>query len=445
MSATAKSAVSNAKSKKLYAELERVLPRSLYLYTHLFIESAQGARIKDVDGNEYVDFAGGIGTLNVGHSHPAVTRAIKEQVERFLHTSFHVMPYEGYLRLIEKLVALAPGKFPKKALLFNSGAEAVENAVKIARAFTKRPGIISFENSFHGRTYMAVTLTGKDKPLRHGLGPFPGEVYRAPYPYQYRAPEGMSPEALSRACLKAVEDVMVFQTSPERVAAIIVEPLEGEGGFIPATAEFMQGLRRLCDKHGILLIADEIQTGFGRTGKMFAIEHFGVVPDLMTVAKSIAAGLPLSGVVGRAEVMDAPEVGGVGGTYGGNPVACAAALAVLDVFEKENLVARGQKIGQVLERRFEDIRKKVEFIGDVRGLGPMRALELVKSRKTKEPVAEADAKALITECARRGLLILKAGQYSNVLRCLAPLVITDAELDKGLDILEDVLKEYKPS
>ena len=435
---------STEKSDKLHEKLQRLVARAPYLYTHLFIESAKGAVIKDVDGNSYVDFAGGIGTLNVGHNHPKVVEALHAQADKFLHTSFHVMPYESYLRVAEKLIAAAPGKFAKKAVFFNSGAEAVENAVKMARTFTKRPGIISFENSFHGRTYMALTLTGKDKPYRTAIGPFPGEVYRAPYPYAYRAPEGVSPESLSAHCLEALERVMTYQTSPDRVAAIIVEPVLGEGGFVPATAEFMQGLRKLCDRHGIVLISDEIQTGFGRTGRMFAIEHFGVIPDLVTVGKSLAAGLPLSGVVGRSEILDAPDVGGMGGTYGGNPLALAAALAVFDIFEKEDMLGRSQKLGKTLEARFAALAKKYEVVGEARGLGAMRAVELVRSRKTREPIPEADAKGLIQECARRGLLILKAGQFSNCLRCLVPLVVKDDELERGLEALEAALKEYKP-
>ncbi|MBI4056801.1 MAG: 4-aminobutyrate--2-oxoglutarate transaminase [Elusimicrobia bacterium] len=431
------------KSKKLWSERERLVPKAPYPYTHLFIESAKGATVRDVDGNSYIDFSGGIGVLNVGHNHPKVVAAIREQLEKLIHICFHVMPYESYLKVCERLIAVAPGRFPKKAILFNSGAEAVENAVKAAKAFTKRQGVVSFDLGFHGRTYMALTLTGKDNPYRAGFGPFVPEVYRAPYPYSYRPPEGVSPEEVNRYCVGALERVLTIQTSPHKVAAIIVEALQGEGGFVVPTPGFLPAVRKICDKYGIVLILDEIQSGFGRTGKMFAVEHFGVVPDLMTVAKSLAAGMPLSGVVGRTDILDSVDVGGMGGTYGGNPLSCAAALAVFEIFEKENLVSRAGEVGKIIEDRFKEFKKRFDFVGEERGLGAMRAIELVKNRDTKEPISEEDAKGLLAACAARGLILLKAGLHNNVLRTLVPLTVTDAELEKGLDIMESVLEEYK--
>lgn len=432
-------------SQRLWREMERYVPRAPFHYTHIFADSASGATLKDVDGNDYIDFAGGIGVLNVGHNHPKVVKAVEAQLHKLIHTSFHVAAYESYVQVCKKLTEFAPGRFEKKAILFNSGAEAVENAVKAAKIFTKRPAVVSFDHGFHGRTWMAVTLTGKSSPYRTGLAPFVPEVYRSIYPYPYRPPTGVPADKLGAFCLEQLESVLNTQTRPDQVAAIIVEPVQGEGGFIVPTPDFLPGLRKICDKHGILLIMDEVQSGFGRTGKMFATDNFGVVPDLMTVAKSMGGGLPLSGVVGRADVLDAPGEGALGGTYGGNPLACAAALAVFEIFEQENLVARGVSVGKRIAERFDAFKERFEFVGDSRGLGAMRAIELVKDRKTKEPLGEKDMKAILSACNEEGLIILKAGLYNNVLRALAPLTISDAELDRGLGILENVLSEFKPS
>lgn len=440
----AASAYSTQKSKRLWAERDKVVPKAIYPYTHLFIDSASNATVRDVDGNTYIDFTGGIGTLNVGHCHPKVIQAVEAQLKKFLHICFHVCAYEGYIRVAERLCELMPGSFPKKAVLFNSGAEAVENAVKAARGYTKRAAVISFDYAFHGRTYLALSLTGKYKPYRWGLGPYPTELYRAPYPYPYRPPYGVDSKDVGRFCLDQLEKLFVTSVGPEHVAAIIVEAVQGEGGFVVPTPDFLPALRRICDKHGICLILDEIQTGFGRTGKMFAVEHFGVVPDLMTVAKSIGAGLPLSGVVGRAEILDCVEEGGMGGTYGGNPVSCAAALAVFEVFERENLVARSEKLGKLIAAQFDQFQKDFDFVGESRGLGCMRAIELVVDRKTKEPVSEAAAKKLLEACSSKGLLILKAGVHNNVIRTLVPLTIPEPDLAKGLDILEQALKDFNP-
>jgi 4-aminobutyrate aminotransferase / (S)-3-amino-2-methylpropionate transaminase / 5-aminovalerate transaminase len=382
--------------------------------------SARGALVTDVDGNTFIDFAGGVGCLNVGHSHPHVVQAAQEQLDRFSHTDFTVVPYEVYATLSERLLALAPFTGPAKAAFFNAGTEAVENAVKFARAFTGRQAVIGFEGAFHGRTYLSLALTSKTHPYKQGLGPFAPEVYRVPF-------NDLS--AIRRA----------FQTlvAAEDVAAIVFEPVQGEGGFIPATEEFVRGLRSICDEHGIVLVCDEVQSGFARTGRFFAIEHFGVEPDLITVAKSIAMGIPLSGVLGKAEIMDAPVAGGVGGTFVGNPVAQAAALAVLDVIEDEGLVDRSAAIGETMRARMDSWQARWPQIGDVRGLGAMIAIELVGEDKSP---ATGLASRVVEEALARGLLLLKAGVAGNCIRVLVPLVISDAELDEALDVWESALE-----
>jgi 4-aminobutyrate aminotransferase/(S)-3-amino-2-methylpropionate transaminase len=397
----------------------------------IFIERAAGAEITDVDGNTFVDFVGGVGVANVGHNHPRVVAAITEQAERFLHTDYTVVPYEGYIELAERLGALAPISGETRSAFFNAGAESVENAVKLSRLYTKRQGVIAFEGAFHGRTWMALTMTSKTHPYKEGLGPFAPEVYRAPYPNLYR---GLGADA----AIAALERMFVTQVSPDHVAAIVFEPQQGEGGFIPAPEEFVEGLRRICDEHGIVLVADEVQTGFGRTGRMFAMEHYDVEPDLMIVAKSIAGGLPLSGVIGRAQIMDDPHAGAIGGTFIGNPVALAAACAVLDIFEEEQLVARAQILGDALRARLLAWQSRWPQIGDVRGLGAMIALELVRDPISKEPAPEL-AEAVIHEALQRGLLLLKAGVNGNCIRVLCPLTTSEAELDDGLRAWEDAL------
>lgn len=430
-------------SKRFWTDRERFIPKGLFQYHSICIETASNALVQDVDGNSYIDFAAGIGALNVGHCHPDVVEAVRRQAGQMLHTSIHVAAYPSYIKVCEKLVEAAPGIFPKKAILFNSGAEAVENAVKIARVATGRQGIVGFDLAFHGRTYLAVSLTGKHKPYRQKFGPFPGELYRVPYPYPYRPPEGVRPADLTRHCISRIESLFSASTSPDNVAAVVIEPVLGEGGLVAPPPDFLPALRRLCDRYGILLIADEVQSGFGRTGKMFAMEHSGVVPDLMTVAKSLAAGLPLSGVVGRAELMDAIEPGGLGGTYGGNPLACAAAMAVFDIFEKEDLLSRAVKLGRLVAGRLEALQRSVRVVGDARGLGAMRAIELVRDRRSQEPLSEEDMKRILAQSAERGLLLIKAGQFNNVLRILPPLTIPLPELERGLDILEEVLKGFE--
>ncbi len=374
--------------------------------------------------------------MNIGHTRPEVTRAIAEQAAKFTHTCFSVMMYEPYIALAERLVKLTPGEFPKKALFFNSGAEAVENAVKIARWATGRPAIIVFDNAFHGRTLMTMTMTSKVQPYKYRFGPYAPEVYRAPYPYPYRM--NMTPQEATAFCIQELERMFVGEVAPDQVAAVIIEPVQGEGGFMVAPPGFLRALKAVCEKYNMLFVADEIQSGFGRTGRMFAVEHDGVEPDLMIIAKSMGAGMPISGVVGRAEIMDAPSPGTLGGTYSGNPVACAAALAVLDVYEKEDLAARSREIGHVITQRFLKLQESFPMIGDVRGLGGMVAMELVKDRTTKEPDSHA-ASEILAAAHHRGLVLIKAGMYDNVLRVLVPLCVTDEQLNRGLDIFEDAL------
>lgn len=424
------------KTKKLSELRTRVVPQGPFNVTPYFAERAEGAVVYDVDGKELIDFAGGIGVMNVGHSHPRVVEAIKDQAEKYTHTCFHIVMYEPYMKLAEKLCALTPGSFPKMAMFANSGAEAVENAVKIARYYTKRPSVIAFETGFHGRTLLTMTLTSKVKPYKFGFGPFAPEVYRAPYAYCYRCPFGLNYPICDVACADYLKDFFISHVAAENTAAIIVEPITGEGGFITPPPEYFPKLNKICRDNGIVFIADEVQTGMGRTGKMFAMEHWGVEPDLVTTAKSLAAGMPLSAVVGRKEMMDEPHVGGLGGTYGGNPVCCRAALAVLEVFEEENLLEKAVSLGERVKSRFEEWQKNFEIIGDVRGIGPMMGLELVKDRETKEPAAE-EAKTLVRLCYEKGLIALSCGNFSNVIRTLMPLVITDEQLERGLAIMEE--------
>ena len=398
----------------------------------MFAAEARNATITDVDGNTFIDFAGGVGVINVGHCNPRVVEAIQEQSARFVHTDFTVVPYESYIELAERLGELSPFTGPTRAAFFNSGAEAVENAVKIARLVTGRPAVLAFEAAFHGRTLLAMTMTSKEHPYKTGMGPFAPEVYRAPFPNTYRGPSAA--EALAE-----IERMFTTHVAPSQVAAIVFEPQLGEGGFIPAPPEFVEGLRTICDRHGILMVADEVQTGFGRTGAMFAMEHYSVEPDLITVAKSIAAGLPLSGVIGKAEIMDAPHVGAIGGTYIGNPVALAAALAVLDVFAEDDLVARANVIGDRIRERMLVWQERWPQIGDVRGLGAMLAIELVLDPVTKEPAADLAA-AVITSALERGLILLKAGVAGNCIRVLCPLTIEMAVLDEALATWEQALE-----
>jgi 4-aminobutyrate aminotransferase/(S)-3-amino-2-methylpropionate transaminase len=393
--------------------------------TPVHVESARGAIVRDVEGREYIDFGGGIGVMNIGHSHPRVVAAIKAQADKFTHTCFMVSPYATAIRLADKLCRLTPGDFPKKAVFVNSGAEAVENAVKIARYYTKRPAVIVFDNAYHGRTLLTMTMTSKVKPYKFGFGPFAPEVYRMPFG------DVVGPEKL--------KDFFIKHVNPEAVACVVAEPVQGEGGFIAPPPGYFQELAKICRDNGILFVADEIQSGMGRTGTLFAIEHWNVEPDLVTVAKSLGAGMPIAAVVGRAEIMDSVHAGGLGGTYGANPLACAAALAVLAVFEEEDMLGKSRALGKKLKDRFEKWQKQFKIIGEIRGLGAMLGLAIVKG-DGREPAAD-EAKKLAAFCLERGLIILTCGSYGNVVRVLAPFVITDEQLEKGLTILETGLSE----
>jgi 4-aminobutyrate aminotransferase/(S)-3-amino-2-methylpropionate transaminase len=432
-------AIPGPKSKEILEQRNKYVPKGISNNCNSFVKKAQGALVEDVDGNVYIDFAGGIGTINVGHSHPRVVRALQEQASQFIHTSFNVMMYESYINLAEKLAKLAPGDFDKQVAFFNSGAEAVENAVKIARKYTKRQGIISFTRGFHGRTLMTMTMTSKVKPYKFGFGPFAPEVYKAPYPYVYRRPEGMSEQQYSDMIIEQFETFLLAEVAPETIAAVVMEPIQGEGGFIVPDTAFVKRIREICTQYGILFVADEIQTGFARTGKTFAIEHFDVVPDLMTISKSMGAGVPISGVIGRADIMDAAEVGEIGGTYSGNPLGCRAALTVLDIIESENLNDRAVKIGARVIEKMNLLANRFECIGDVRGLGAMIAMELVKDRQSKTPDKEGVSK-IVKAAGERGLLLLSAGLQGNVIRFLMPLTITDDQLEEGLQILEEAFE-----
>jgi 4-aminobutyrate aminotransferase / (S)-3-amino-2-methylpropionate transaminase / 5-aminovalerate transaminase len=424
--------VPGPRSREILARKERVVADPLSVYLPIVAAEGRGATLTDVDGNTFLDFSGGVGCLNVGHAHPRVVEAVQDQAARFFHTDFTIVPYEVYVTLSERLLAVSPFTGPAKAAFFNAGTEAVENAVKFARAYTKRSAVIAFEGGFHGRTLLSLSLTSKTHPYKAGFGPFAPEVYRVPFPNAYRG-------VTAADALAALERAFATQVAPETVAAIVFEPVQGEAGFIVPSHEFVAGLREICDREGIVLVADEVQSGYGRTGRMFAIEHFAVEPDLITVAKSIAGGLPLSGVLGKAAIMDAPGDNAVGGTYVGNPVAQAAALAVLDVIEDEGLLDRAARIGESVRGRMSAWQERYERIGDVRGLGAMLALELVRDPGTKEPAPEL-ASRVAEEAARRGLLLLKAGVYSNCIRVLCPLVITDSELDEALGAWDEALE-----
>ena len=414
--------MTNAELQKLRTH---VISAGVSSTTPVHVESARGAIVRDVEGREYIDFGGGISVMNIGHSHPRVVAAIKAQADKFTHTCFMVSPYETAIRLADKLCRLTPGNFPKKAMFVNSGAEAVENAVKIARYYTKRPAVVVFENAYHGRTLLTMTMTSKVKPYKFGFGPFAPEVYRMPFG------DVVGPEKL--------KDFFIKHVNPEAVACVVAEPVQGEGGFIAPPPGYFQELAKICRDNGILFVADEIQSGMGRTGTLFAIEHWNVEPDLVTVAKSLGAGMPIAAVVGRAEIMDSVHAGGLGGTYGANPLACAAALAVLEVFEEEDMLGKSRALGKKLKDRFEKWQKQFKIIGEIRGLGAMLGLAIVKG-DGREPAAD-EAKKLAAFCLERGLIILTCGSYGNVVRVLAPFVITDEQLEKGLTILETGLSE----
>ena len=432
------------KSREWMQRRQAAVARGVSHATQIFAARAEGATIEDVDGNRFLDFAGGIGVVNVGHRAPSVVDAIRKQLDAFVHTCFSVAPYGKYVELAEKLNSLVPGTFPKKTILVNSGAEAIENAVKIARCYTHRPAIICFEDAFHGRTMLTMSLTSKTHPYKAGFEPFATDIYRIPYAYCYRCSYSLQYPSCGVFCAHHLEDTFKRVVAAEAVAAVVVEPVLGEGGFVAPPAEFFTIIQDICRRNKILLVADEVQTGFGRTGAMFACERYGITPDILVSAKSIADGLPLAAVTGRAEIMDAPGVGGLGGTYGGNPLACASALAVIETLERDNLPARAEQIGERFEARAREWKKRWPLIGDVRGLGAMRALELVRPGATREPAKEETDKVL-RHCLEHGLILVSAGSYGNVIRLLMPLVITDQEFDEGLQVMEDALMSVAES
>ena len=418
---------------------DEAVPRAVFNTAPIFVAGGDAAGVTDVDGRRYIDLAGGLGVLNVGRGNPRVLQAVHAQVDRFLHECFHVAMYTGYVELAEALNRVTPGDHPKKTMLANSGAEAVENAVKISRYATGRDEVIAFANGFHGRTLMGMTLTAKEMPYKRGFGPFAPSVSRVPFPYCYRCPFGLEHSSCGLACVDHVADVIDSELGASSVACVVVEPVQGEGGFVVAPEDFMPALSAVCSERDILLVADEIQSGMGRTARMFACEHYGVVPDLVTTAKSLGAGLPISGVTGRAEVMDAPHVGGLGGTFGGNPVACAAALAVIAELTETDILQRAEAQGEAIRARLDPLVDRLGVVGEVRGLGPMVGIELVTDRKSKEP-AKIETAAVVKRCFADGVLVLKAGTYDNVVRLLAPLVISDTDLQRGLDVLVSALE-----
>jgi 4-aminobutyrate aminotransferase/(S)-3-amino-2-methylpropionate transaminase len=426
-------------SRALLARRLAAVPRGVFYTTPIFVDAADGSIIRDVDGNSLIDLGAGLAVLNTGNAAPSVVEAVRRQVDRFTHTCMHVTMSEPYVALAERLNQLVPGDGPRRTMFANSGAEAVENAVKIARYFTKRPAVVVFDHAFHGRTLLAMAMTAKVMPYKQGFGPTAPDVHRLPFAYQYRCPTGgETPEECADRCAEYAIAQMEKQIGPDNIACLVVEPIQGEGGFIVPAPGFLPRLAQYCGDRGILFVADEVQTGIGRTGRWFAIEHEGVVPDLVTAAKSLAGGLPLGAVTGRADVMESVHVGGIGGTFGGNPISCAAALAVLDTIEAEGLLERAERVGKLMIGRLRDMAQRFGSIGDVRGRGAMVAMELVADRRSKEPAKDI-ATRLIEECYRQGVVILKAGTLDNVIRLLPPLTIDEGLLTEGLDVLEKAL------
>jgi 4-aminobutyrate aminotransferase/(S)-3-amino-2-methylpropionate transaminase len=437
-----KRALPGEKSAELLGLRNEYVPRGVFNIAPVFISKGKGALVEDVDGNEYIDFAGGISSLTVGHCNDEIVSTIKKQADKYLHTCFHVLMYESYVRLAKKLTEITPGNLPKQVLLINSGAEAVENAVKIARRYTGRYGIIAFEHAFHGRTTLAMGLTSQVKYYKFGFGPFDPGIQRFPYAYTYRAPFKTTDAEYGEYCVRTIENSFKTYMPAEAIAAIIVEPILGEGGYVVPPVEFLKGLRRICDDYGILLIIDEVQSGMGRTGKMWAIEHFHVVPDILLSAKSVGGGLVLSAVVGRKDVMNSVDAGGIGSTFGGNPLSCVAALKTIEVIEQDKLLDRATKLGQMARGRLEGMKEKYGIIGDVRGLGCIIGIEFVKDRKTKE-AATNELGEIRKNCFEHGLITMSCGVLHNVLRVMFPVVIKEDELEKGLDILEDAIRRSK--
>ena len=433
--------VPGPKSRELLVRRQAAVPRGVWHATSIFAARAEGAMLEDVDGNRLLDFAGGIGVINVGHREPGVVAAIRKQLDDFIHTCFSVAPYEEYLAVAEKLNSLTPGKFPKKTMLVNSGAEAVENAIKISRAYTHRPAVICFEDAFHGRTMLTMSLTSKTHPYKAGFEPFASDIYRVPFAYCYRCSYSLTYPSCEVFCASHLEDAFKRHVAAESVAAVIVEPVLGEGGFVAPPPEFFPIVQEICRRNEILFIADEIQTGFGRTGAMFACDRYGVVPDILISAKSLAGGMPLAAITGRSEIMDSPGVGGLGGTYAGNPLACAAALAAMEVIEREKLPARAEVLGKKFEARAREWKKRWPIVGDVRGLGAMRAIEFVRPGPdgSGRTPAKEETEQILRRCHERGLIIISAGTYGNVVRLLVPLIITDEQWEEGIGILESAI------
>lgn len=433
-----KTEIPGPKATILLKRKEESVPVGPFNTVKTFAEKGEGALLTDVDGNTFIDFAGAIGTLNAGHCPEKVVKALHEQIDRFLHPCFHVMMYESYIELAETLNKITPGHFNKKTFFLNSGAEAVENAVKLARKYTGRKGIISFERGFHGRTYMAMSLTSKVRPYKYQFGPFAPETYKWPYP-NYANEKVLSREELDESLLKKFETFFLSEVPPNEIAAVIMEPVQGEGGFIIPSRNFVQGVKAICDQHGILFIADEIQTGFGRTGKMFAIEHFDIEPDLITMSKSIAAGLPISAVTGRAEVMDSAGTGEIGGTYAGSPLGCTAAIEVIKMIAEENLLAKAEVFGRKFQERFGKLTDSLKEVADVRSLGAMCAIEFIDAEsELPNPLIVQE---ILRKAHQRGLIVMSAGLYGNVIRLLAPLVITDNQSEEGFAVLESTILE----
>jgi 4-aminobutyrate aminotransferase / (S)-3-amino-2-methylpropionate transaminase / 5-aminovalerate transaminase len=430
--------VPGPRSRELLARREAAVPAAVFNTVPVFVARAHGSIVEDVDENRFIDFGAGLAVLNLGNTPPGVVEAIRSQADAYTHTCFHVAMNEPYVALAERLNRLTPGDHEKRTMLVNSGAEAVENAVKLARYFTGRPAVVTFDHAFHGRTLMAMSLTAKDMPYRQGFGPFVPDVHRLPFAYPYRCPADQPPDRCGPACADLVIDRIERDIGPDRVACLIAEPVQGEGGFVVPAPEFLPRIREFCDRHGILFVADEVQSGIGRTGRWFGIEHFDVVPDIVVTAKALGSGLPIGGVTARADVMDAVHVGGLGGTFGGNPLACAAALEVTDTIERDGLLDRARRVGATIRAGLTDLQDRYEVIGDVRGLGAMVAMELVDDRRTKHPAKQVTTK-VIEECWRQGLITLKAGTYDNVVRILVPLTIEDHLVEEGLGILDKAL------
>lgn len=433
-------AIPGPKSREIVEGRKKYVANGVSMATDIAIEEAKGALIKDVDGNILLDFAAGIGVQNIGHCDDAIIDAIKEQVDKYIHPCFHVATYEPYVNLAKKLTEITKGDYEKKVMLANSGAEALENAIKVSKAYTKKAGILSANGSFHGRTLMTMSITSKYKPYKNGFGPYAPDTYKFDYPYSYRAPKGVSADEYAEECLEKLRVMLKTTISPEHIACLIVEPLQGEGGFVVPSAKYMQGLQKICNDNGIVFIVDEVQAGFARTGKMFAYEHYDITPDIVTMSKSIAAGVPLSAVVGKKEIMDSACVGGIGGTYGGSPLACVAALKVIEKIEKENLCEKSFKLGEYITGRLNEMKEKYTIIGEVRGLGSMIGVEFVKDRESKEPAPEM-VKDIIGKCYKDGVILINAGLLSNVIRFLPPLVMTEEQAKYGMDVLDKAISE----